>query len=283
MKLILAAILLLTAISTAFTLGSRKSLAPMPPFTGLKMESGETLRYKIVDSGDAGGEFKFVLFFTNINGRRYAEIHHDGISYVKNERYPGSVTDYVARFRISVDDGVLEENGYGENGVRTNIPQFGEKIKEQIVYRKSVLNRNSSVLFREIRTWDGLRVSSRKDKIPVKPGYPILDLGSGMIEGIRFLDIRKPGIAYFVVPEIIKEPLPLSFRIIGKEKIVTPAGTFDTIKVGFLIADSFLERLMQKFTDETVIWIEDSDRRLVVKMNNPMHDFILEEIRPAER
>ena len=278
MKLIFIAILILASISIASAMGNRTSLAPMRPNIELKIESGETLRYKIEDSGDAGGEFKFILILTNISGRQFAEIFHDGISYAKKEHYPDSMTNYLARFRISTSDGVLEESGYGEKGARTNAPPFGEKIKEKTIYWKSVLNRSSSIIFREIRTWDGMKVSARKDKIPVKPGYPILDLGSGMIEGIRFLDIKKPGIAYFVVPEIIKEPLPLSFRIIGREKIVTPAGTFDTIKIGFLIADSFLERLMQKFTQETVLWIEDSDRRLVIKMKNPMNNFILEEI-----
>ena len=54
----------------------------------------------------------------------------------------------------------------------------------------------------------------------------------------------------------------------GREDIQTKAGVFHTVKVGMKAADPFLGKLLESYTKEMFIWVEDSDRALVVKTQN---------------
>lgn len=76
----------------------------------------------------------------------------------------------------------------------------------------------------------------------------------------------------------MKEPLPASFRVIKNEVIDTPCGKFNTTKIGGVIADPFLSKLIKSYMDEMFIWVENSERRILVKIQSPGATWILESI-----
>ena len=274
----LVMLFILFSAASGFSMAGKIENIPMKPYAKLNLKDGEVLRYKIERGGENVSEFKFVIILSNDSQGRYANIYHDGINVLKNEKYPDEYTNYIARFLISLDQATLLENAFGEKSCRTNIlPRLDQKTPVTL-YKKSVFDRTASEVFMESLIQRGGNLEYRKNRIKIKKGYPILDLGSGIVMGVRFLDITGPGIAIFVIPEILKEPLPVNFRFLGKEKVSTKAGDFNTIKIGFTVADTFLGQLMRSFTKETILWLEDSDRRILVKMKSPDNDFVLEEI-----
>lgn len=102
----------------------------------------------------------------------------------------------------------------------------------------------------------------------VKKDYPTWDLYSFSLFSFRYLDIYKPGILYIVIPTIIKDPIPGYFKVIAKEKLKTRLGEFDAVKVGVAASDPFLGKLMESYSKDTFIWFEDSDRRVLLKMES---------------
>ncbi len=277
-KLFIFNILIFLTSVSIYPLAGKVENIPMKPYSNIIIQDGEVLRYSIEEGGENVSEFKFITILSNDITGRYANIYHDGINGLKNEKYPSVYSNYIARFLISLNTASLIEHYFGENSGRTNDPPNALKQGPVTLYKKSVYDSQNSVINIETKIRNGYRIESLKNRVAVKPGFPVLDLGSVMVMGIRFLDITGPGIAIFVVPEIIKEPLPMTFRFIGREKITTKIGVFKTIKVGFIVSDTFLSRLMQPFTKETFVWLEDSDRRLVIKMKSPNQEFILTEI-----
>ena len=111
------------------------------------------------------------------------------------------------------------------------------------------------------------------------PGYPIWDwIGCFFLFG-RYLDISKPGIIYLGIPEVFKELFPGFIRPVKKEKIKVRAGEFDVIHCSFAAADPFIGQLFETYTREAAVFIEDSDRRITVRMHTALGmDFNLEEI-----
>ena len=84
-------------------------------------------------------------------------------------------------------------------------------------------------------------------------------------ESIRFLDPGSGGISYLIIPDFIKEPLAGSYKFESKEIIDTKAGHFHVNKIISIAADPFIGKLMEPMLKKWVLWVEDSDRRLVVK------------------
>ncbi len=273
-KLFLAGLLIINS-TFCYPMTGKPVNIPMKPYAKLDIRNGEVLRYKIASGGEDISEFKFIIKITNENNVQFAYIYHDGINYSKNERYPEQYSDYKARFLISLDNGSLYESRIGN---KNNITFEVNKDKNKIIFKDKIADYEHSIVNIESKTWDGFKVQTSKSRITIKKYYPILDLGSGMVIGVRFLDITNPGLATFIIPEIVKEPLPIYFRVEGREKITLKSGTFNTLKLSIVIADSFLSQLMQSYIKETMLWMEDSDRRLVIKMNSPIGNFYLDEI-----
>jgi hypothetical protein len=125
--------------------------------------------------------------------------------------------------------------------------------------------------------WDGYELKSSRPKMTVNKGSPIFDANSTYYI-VRFLDIIAPGLVYLCEPDFLKEALPVTFNFVGREIIQTPAGEFKTIKIALIPADPFMARLLQSYTREGFIWIEDSPRRLLVKATSPFGYSLIEEI-----
>ena len=118
------------------------------------------------------------------------------------------------------------------------------------------------------------------ERIHLRGGYPVWDTVSAQFIGIRFMDIVKGGLFYVIIPPYIKEPLPCTIQILGRETVTTKAGSFKTLKLSFSISDPFLGRMIQVLNRQGsyFIWKEDSERGLLVKLDSQMMKIELEDI-----
>jgi hypothetical protein len=102
-------------------------------------------------------------------------------------------------------------------------------------------------------------VTVRKDEDPVKT-FPIPDQVQDNLSSIYYLRTRED----FTVGKTIKfetfdsdRSWPIEVQVLGREKVKTPAGEFDTIKVkaykGFLMSEG-----------EVIIWLTDDVRKVPV-------------------
>jgi hypothetical protein len=80
----------------------------------------------------------------------------------------------------------------------------------------------------------------------------------------RLIDPHSQGIMYWVVPFFIKDPVPVTLRIVKKETVTVKAGTFKVNKLDTFISDPFLSRLAGNMLKDASWYVEDSDRRLPV-------------------
>ncbi len=128
------------------------------------------------------------------------------------------------------------------------------------------------------KSWDGNQTTCQKTRVKIKPDYPVWELSSIAFVASRFMDIKKPGVLLLVQPGIIKEAVPVSFIYKGKEDITTIAGKFHTLKYNFQIADPFMGKLLENYVKYSSIWIEDSERALLIKVTYPGATSEIEEI-----
>jgi hypothetical protein len=107
--------------------------------------------------------------------------------------------------------------------------------------------------------------------------FPSVDIRGGIYLS-RFLDPRSGGIYYSINPDTLREPSPSIIRYASDEIITTKAGSFRVKKLIFVGADPFISKLMEPILKKIAFWVEDSDRRIVIKISTFAGDEILEEI-----
>ena len=127
----------------------------------------------------------------------------------------------------------------------------------------------------EFRTINDGKIDFIRSKVSTKKGYPEWDLPNSMIFSFRYLDTGSPGIFYVIAPALVKEPLPVSFKFLDKEKVRTAPGDYKTLKMSFSIADPFLSGLLESYLKGTCIWIEDSPGRILVRMEGGGDEMVL--------
>jgi hypothetical protein len=232
----------------------------------IAVPDGEFLRY----GKYAGGEKTATILMVNRfekgkGGERLSVCYMEGYKVKNPENIPADYRDYHARRVFSLETGTLEDLSY--NFPVTNVSKLSgdpSRLPGEF-YRHYIMN--GDTLDMETRTCRDDKTNSFKSRVVIKAGYPAWDLDSTLMYSFRYFDVFKPGIFYVVVPAIVKEPLPVSFKVIGREKIKTGMGEFDTIKLGVSISDPFLGKLLDSFLESTTLWIENSDRKLLVKMD----------------
>ena len=124
---------------------------------------------------------------------------------------------------------------------------------------------------------NGNEILTKSYTIKVRPDFPLVDTFSSSY-AYRFIDPHSPGILYYVLPDFMKEPIPLTFRYDKKETIATKAGTFLVNNIIVILGDPFLGKLMAPFLKNFNLMIEDSDRRSPVKQLFTGAETVLEEI-----
>lgn len=123
------------------------------------------------------------------------------------------------------------------------------------------------------------KLITKNYRIKIKPDFPLADLWSLNIIAFRLIDVKSPGIIYYAIPDLMKEPMPLTFRYNNKEETVsTKAGIFRTRMLITTWADPFIGKLLEPLLKNSTTLIEDSARRLFVKFDMTGTEALLEEI-----
>jgi hypothetical protein len=237
----------------------------------LNIEDGELLHYGTYQSGEkVDNTYNYIKINSNKN---LLNIYSHSIKPGSKSILPENFTDYSANYEISLERASISSILF-KNPER-NLKDF--KGISEVDFKIDFTN-NLAIL--NLKTRDGAEEKASNSKIRIKPGYPVWDSDSIMYIGSRFLDFDSGGIVYALYPLLVKEPIPGYAKLITKEVIETKAGKFNTIKYGFSISDPFLGRLLDTYVKNFFIWIEDSPRRLMVKIQSGGDDmeFILEDI-----
>jgi hypothetical protein len=233
------------------------------------IQNRELLKY----SRYFGGENTEIIYFVagvDETNRRFTE-YIDQVKVSEIEKMPKHYTNYHFIMKVSLDEGYLEEAYFDYNDLEyndENVPNFMDL--------KIDMKSNLATYIIKSGKKDQLKITY--SKIHLKPDYPVWNIAAFIWIGPRCLDIKSKGMFYIVEPFFVKEPIPTALRIIGKEVIETKAGKFNTVKAGFTIADPFLGRLLNTFTQKLYFWIEDSPRGLIIKAQMDQIVSLLDEI-----
>ena len=262
----LTILFILASFSVLSAMGGKPEDIPLKA-SKIKFEDGEYLRIGTYVSGEKTEE-SYIVSRIDTNKNR-VEVYWQTVNLNRKQKLPGHYTDYnTYRFTIDLETGsplsVIYQN-----------PLTDDKGN---IRSSDILSEDKSEIQSDSEYWDGYELKKIHSKIPLRKGYPIILHPLTVFYTARFLDISSPGIAYLCWPQILKQPIPLSFIFLGRETVKTPAGEIKTIKVHWNVSDPFLAKLMQPYMNESFIWVEDSPRRLVVKAMNPSAQLILEEV-----
>ena len=245
--------------------GLKQAPQPMKLLDKTAVPDGEFLRYGKYSFGEKTAVIYLVSRLGETAGGEAVDTCYvEGFKPGSGDKIPSNYRDYHGRRVFSLKTGSLKELFY--NWPVENLSKnSADPSRFPGEYYRS-FRMNGEDLDMESRVLRNDTTISIKSRVHVKNGYPLWDLDSTTLFSFRYFDMSRPGILYVVIPSLLKEPLPLSFKIIGREKIRTGLGEFETVKLGALISDPFLGKLMDGFVDSTTLWVEDSDRKLLFKM-----------------
>ncbi len=198
---------------------------------------------------------------------------YEFIQMITNMRkMPDNYTNFDGYHTVSLDRASLVEE--------TRNWEFAKDvIKGYPYYQHYQMNIKDETYEYTARTWSGAetRESHSRIRLNNKMQYPIWTTQSLVMIGMRFLDIKSPGIVYLVEPWMLKEPMPIRVKYLGTEVIETKAGRFKTIKETMDIADVFIGRLLESYTKNMIAWVDESSGRMI-KLKGPDEDDYLESI-----
>lgn len=261
----LTLLFVLAYLTTLSAMGGKPVDIPMKA-SKIKFEDGEYIRMGTYVGGEKTQEWYIVARIDS--NKNIVYIYWYYLFMNKNQTIPMHYTNFnTFHYTIDLKTG-CELSSYYQN------PFTNEK---GLIQSSFILNKDKNEIQADAKYWDGYEMKTIHSTIPVPKDYPIFDPGA-IFYIIRFFDITGPGIVYMCQPQFLKQPIPTTFTFLGKETVKTPAGEFKTFKVSMMVADPFLAKLMQPYTKESFMWLEESPRLLVVKVETPGTKYILEEV-----
>ena len=272
LKIIFFFLLCLSFYHNGFTMGEKVVIKPLNVKTA-QIRDEEVLLYELYEGGELTAHFHYVTRYDSNAGIAYL--------YVDSQPIDGSFQIPKHYTNYSEFDMVDIKNGTQLFYRRSSLDRYLTLKSKGTVYQETTFDYSNKIISSIEQIWDGYEMRNKKSKIPMKPGFQHWNIPMNALYaiGLRILDFSNPGIVYGIMPSVIKEPVPGRLKFIKKEEIKTKAGFFKTIKVGFQISDPFLGKLMESFTRETFLWIEDSPRALLIKDEEPGGwSFVLEKI-----
>ncbi len=264
-KLIEIIVCLAAIIRVCYPISVSVENIPLKPAAKLVIQDGEFLRYGKYKAGEKyADEYIVSRIIEDKNGQTYVKIYIEEIAADGNQKLPVFYMDYSRYLLISVDKASIIESVKSSSTNEVGGSAL-EAVNNEFFWRYYIGKDKDFIEF-ESKVWNGYEVKIRKNKVKFKTGFPIWDLKSGVYFAPRFLDTASPGVSYFVVPEILKEPVPVTYKFYAKETLQTKIGQFNAIKLSFLVADPFLGQLMESYTKETFFCLENSERRLILRI-----------------
>ena len=248
--------------------GSKVEMFAMKPRVIQSLDR-EFLKYGTYVNGERKRIFQLVTRIDEQKEKAFLYIHGRDIG--SKLPMPSHYTNYGFQMVISTKHESLSYLSW----------DFLEDVKKEggksaTAYNMDIDPEDQKALYRSM-VWDGDETRSTSSKITLKKDIPVWTIEATAFGAARFLDIESPGIIQEVIPQM-KQTIPGRFVYVGREILTTPAGKFNTVKVGFMIADPFLSKLMESYLKEMFFWIEEGPRGLIVKTQRPDEINVLEEI-----
>jgi hypothetical protein len=238
------------------------------------IQDGEYLRYSMYAAGEK--VFDYYLVTRVLQDKKSVYLYEDSLEIGMDMKLSANYSNFHNQYKINLEDGSLIYH-------KTDYMDF-TNIALSNRYKGSfgtdlVINKSNAEAEYMAKIWDGFGIKSMTSRIKIKPDYPIWDFDSIGYIGLRLFEPTNKGIIYIIAPDLLKEPIPVSFSIKGREVVKTKAGVFNTVKLGMFLADPFLGKLLEGYVREVFAWVEDSDRGLVIKTKDIGNTYIiLEEI-----
>ncbi len=264
-------------IAVAFPMGGRVKNFPMKTYPGINIPDGEFLHYISYNGGDKSGDIYFVVRkINNGKGKFLYRIYLDMVPL--GEKPPENFTNWPVTYLIDPERAVtLESDAHYDKKMMDNpvTAAFGIGNLISFQYR---LNRDKGYVEYLSKNVKGSVTNESRYLIKVNPDFPGGKDMEFMFYSIRMLDVRSGGISYTIMPEFMKEPMAGFYKIDSKLTVKAGAGTFSVNKIIAIGGDPFFAKLLEPILKKFAYYVEDSDRRLVVKVNTFAGDIVLEEI-----
>jgi hypothetical protein len=259
--------------------GGHKMTAPMKTYAKIDIPDGEFLHYGFYISGDkifdtyqvarkvtndSGGLcYRLYLNTVSINGKRkYNPDYRNWPISILIDPEKGQTIESTGRFDTNeLQDPAFKIYGYG------GLFYFDYKLFPREGYVRYIS-----------KSLSGGQVLTKNFRVKIRSDYPVFDAFSTGSILFRVMDTGSSGVVYEVIPDMLKEPLPVSYSFGKKEKINVKAGSFMVCSVITEMADPFIGKLMSPFLKSSRAYVEDSDRKLVVKVDVMDQENMLEGI-----
>lgn len=238
-----------------------KEKIPMKPGR-MQVADKEFLKYSKYVDGEKSHTFYMVssVNASNNDVMVYLDIEKSDEEY----KIPAHYSNYHAFIVYSARYNSIKEHYYNTSNVNTKAINYRiPAVYDLKIDWESNIATTTRIFDDENVEEKSSRVILSRQKIIM--GFPYWDDDSLMMVGARTLDMKSGGIFYAIVPMFAKDPFPAYFKMLGRENVSTKAGTFKTLKIGFIIADPFMGSLLGPITTRLFLWKEDSERGLIVK------------------
>ncbi len=242
-----------------------------------EIPDGEYLHYGTYKGGEKTADQYFVSRrISNAQGGFFYRIYFDIINISDHKKPPADYAKWPAYLIADPKKAqVIESEGSFSPLDSKNWSSIGGS---GIVYWHYLLNREKWVMEYTSKNEKDNVVFSKNYRINIKRDFPLFDLFSINFLACRLIDPSGGGYMYWIIPKLLKEPLAVSARIDKKEVITTGAGAFRVIKIDLLLGDPFISRLAESLLKSHGYYVEDSNRKLVIKELIPGGFSILEDI-----
>ncbi len=267
MKVFLIVYAIMLPFILLYPMANRIEKVPMKAYPVINIPDGEFLRYGNYTRGEKTYDVVFVAkIITNENGNVLYRIYSDMIAYPGGKKPQKDYTKWPSYYLIDPQKGlVLEVEQY----LSTN----SEEMKNNTIYGMGdtfythyILHQDTGNVEYKTKGFKDNGIIESSYKAYIKPGYSAWEGGAYFMFSPRFMDPKSGGIMYLVAPAFLKDPVPITIMSAAKEIIETTAGTFNVIKVNTIMADPFIGKLMEPIIKSSGYWIEDSDRKLLIKI-----------------
>jgi hypothetical protein len=262
-----------------FSMAGKIEKIPMKPYPVINIPDGEFLRYGIYNRGEKISDTYYVTRkIADKNGAVLYRIYWIFIDTSSSRKPPADYTNWPNYDLIDPKLGLVLEAG-------TYLSTNKDEMKKNAVYGMGDTVETHYQLYRDEnfvefnqKSIGDNGVTENKSKVSVKPGFSSWEGQAYFMLSPRFMDSRSGGILYLVAPTVLKEPIPVILKSGVKSILSTKAGSFHVNKIETVMADPFIEKLYEPIAKKSGYWVEDSDRRLMIKIQQTDIESFLEEI-----
>ena len=271
-------------LSTFFTtgvypMGGKVESIPMKVYTNLNIQDGEFLRYGMYNGGDKVWDYYYVTRITNLReGGFYYRLYMDIIPPKGGKRLPADYTKWPIWALV---DPIKAQTIEAEGNIATNAmddPIYSSYGLSGLFYFHYQLDREKGYAKYMSKSLSGDKIITTSYTVKVITAFPLMEVFSQDFISDRLVDPRSPGVMYWIIPNFMKEPLPMSFKVGKSETLTVKAGTFKVKRITMTMGDPFLAKLGEPILKSSSLLLEDSDRRLPIITENQGYREIIEVI-----